>query len=74
MVMQKFPLAYLSIIELHNRVDMRGLLTRPVDRTKPVLGDFFLWIGTGSTSFLLGDQWRKGGLTLSCDGGKRTLT
>ena len=31
---------YLSNIELHNRGDMGGLLTRFVDRTKPVLGDF----------------------------------
>ena len=38
---QKFPMAYLSNIESQNRGDMSGLLTRPVDRTKLVLGDFF---------------------------------
>ena len=69
----QFPMAYLSNIELNNRENMSELLTRPVDRKNPVLGDFFGWIRTGSTLFLLGDQWRKGGLTLACDGGKRTL-
>ena len=50
----QFPMAYLSNIELNNREDMSELLTRPVDRTNPVLGDFFGWIRTGGTSFLLG--------------------
>ena len=40
---RKFPMTYLSNIELYNRGYMSGLLTRPVDRTKPVLGDF-VWI------------------------------
>ena len=39
--MQKFPMEYLSNIELQNWGDMSGLLTRPVERTKPVLGDSF---------------------------------
>ena len=41
MATRQFPMAYLSNIELQNRGDMSGFLTRPVDRTKPVLGDFF---------------------------------
>ena len=36
-------MAYLSNIELHNRGDMSGLLTRPVDKTKPMLGDY-VWM------------------------------
>ena len=36
---RKFPMAYLSNIEFYNWEDMSVLLTRPVDRTKPVLGD-----------------------------------
>ena len=36
-------MAYLSNIELHNRGDMSGLLTRPVDRKNPVLGAF-VWM------------------------------
>ena len=40
---RKVPMAYLSNIELHNMGDMSGLLTRPVDRMKPVLGDF-VWM------------------------------
>ena len=71
---RKFFMGSLSNIELQNRGDMSGLLTRPLDRTKPVLGSFFLWIGTGGTSFLLRDWWRKGGRTLARNGGKRTLT
>ena len=53
---RQFPMAYLSNIELYNREDMSGFLTRPVDRTKPVLGDCFGWNRTGITSFLLGYQ------------------
>ena len=34
---RKFLMAYLSNIEFHNPVDISGLLTRPVYRTKPVL-------------------------------------
>ena len=33
---RKFLMAYLSNIDFQNRGDMSGLLTRPVDRTKPV--------------------------------------
>ena len=33
----------------------------------------FGWIGTGGTSFLLGDQWVKDSRALACYGGKRTL-
>ena len=40
-VTRQFPMSYLSNIEFQNQGDMSGLLTRPVDRTKPVLGDFF---------------------------------
>ena len=62
---RKFTMAYLSNIEFQNRGYMSGLLTRPVDRTKPKLGAFFGWIGTGGNSFLLGDRWRKGDRTLA---------
>ena len=68
-----FRLAYLSNMEVQNRGDMSEFLTRPVKRTKPVLGAFFKWIGTGGTSFFLGGRWRKGGRTVTYDGGKRTL-
>ena len=35
--MRKFPMTYLSNIELQNRGDMSGFLTRPVDRKNMVL-------------------------------------
>ena len=70
---RKFPMAYLSNIEYQNWGDMSGLLTRPVDRTNPVLGAFLGRIGTGGTSFLLEAQWIKGVRTLIRDGGKRNL-
>ena len=38
---RQLPMAYLSNIELYTRRDMSGFLARPVDRTKPALGDFF---------------------------------
>ena len=40
---QQFLMAYLSNIEFHNWGDMSGFLTRPVDRTQPLLGTFF-WV------------------------------
>ena len=40
-VMWTFPMVYLSNIELQNQGDMSLLLTRPVDRTKPLLVAFF---------------------------------
>ena len=42
MATRQFLMAYLSNIELQNWGYISGLLTRPVDRTKPVLGDFVL--------------------------------
>ena len=39
--MRKFMMTYLSNIELQNQGDISGLLTRPIDRTKLVLGGFF---------------------------------
>ena len=50
---QQFNMAYLSNIELHNLGDMSGLLIILIDWTMPVWGDFFGWIRTGGTSFLL---------------------
>ena len=47
-------MAYLSIIDLHNHRDMSVLLTRLVDRTNPLVGGFFEWIGTGDNSFFWG--------------------
>ena len=49
--MQKFLMTYLSNIEFQNRGDMSGLLTRPVDRTKPVLGDF-VWMDWNRRYFI----------------------
>ena len=40
--MRKFPMAYLSNIWFHNRGDMSGLLTRPVDSKNPVLSIFIM--------------------------------
>ena len=37
---RKLSMAYLYNIEFHNWGDMSGLLTRPVERKKPVLDDF----------------------------------
>ena len=53
---------YLSNIELHNRGDMGGLLTRFVDRTKPVLGDFVL---DGSEQVVSHFYWGVNGERLS---------
>ena len=44
-------MAYLSNIEFQNRGDMSGLLTRQVDRTKPVLGDF-VWMDRNRRYFI----------------------
>ena len=44
-------MAYLSNIEFQNRGDMIGLLTRPVDRTKPVLGAF-VWMDRNMRYFI----------------------
>ena len=54
---RQFPMMYLSNTLLHNRGDMSGLLTRPVDRTKPVLGAFF-WVDRNRRYFIF-----TGGLT-----------
>ena len=48
---QFFSMAYLSNIESQNRGDVSGLLTRPVDSTKPVLGDFF-WMDRNRRYFI----------------------
>ena len=54
------PMAYLSNIEFQNRGDMSGLLTRPVDRTKPVLGAFF-WVDRNRRYFIFtGGPMEKG--------------
>ena len=44
-------MAYLSNIEFQNRGDMSGLLTRPVDRTQPLLGTFF-WVDRNRRYFI----------------------
>ena len=44
-------MAYLSNIELQNWEDMSGLLTSPVDRTKPVLG-VFVWMDWNRRYFI----------------------
>ena len=48
---RQFPMAYLSSIEFQNRVDISGLLTRPVDWTKPVLGAF-VWMDQDMQYFI----------------------
>ena len=48
---RQFLMAYLATIELHNRGDMSGLLTSPVNRTNPVLGDF-IWMDRNRRYFL----------------------
>ena len=48
---RKFTMAYLSNIELQNWGYMSGLLTRPVDRTKPVLGDS-VWMDRNRRYFI----------------------
>ena len=54
-------MAYLSNIEIHNQVDMSGLLTRPVYRTNPVLG-YFVWMDRYSRYFIFtGGLVDKGG-------------
>ena len=59
---RKFPMEYLSNIELYNRGYMSGLLTRLVDRKKPVLGNFF-WMDRNSWRFIFtGESMEKGRL------------
>ena len=72
--MWQFPMEYLYNIEFHNWGDMSGLLTSPVDRTKPVLGAFFYGLEQAVLLFYWGIDWRKGSRTLACDVGKRNLT
>ena len=51
---------YLPNIEFQNQGDMSGFLTRPVDRTKPVLGDF-VWMDRNRPSFVFtGGSMEKG--------------
>ena len=47
----QFTMVYLSNIYFHNQGDMSGLLTRPIDRTKPVLGDF-VWVDWNRRYFI----------------------
>ena len=44
-------MSYLSNIELQNRGDMSGLLTRPVDRTETMVDDF-VWIDRNRRYFI----------------------
>ena len=44
---RQFMMAYLTNIEFNNWGDINGFLTRPVDRTKPVLGAF-VWMDRNS--------------------------
>ena len=56
----KFLMAYLSNIELQNQGDMSGLLTRPLDRKNPVLGDF-VWMDQNKWYFIFtGGRMEKG--------------
>ena len=63
--MWQFPMAYLSNIYFQTQGDMIGFLTRPVDRTNPVLGDF-VWMDRNMRyHILLGDLWIKVGRKLA---------
>ena len=56
----KFLLAYLSNIEFYNQGDMSELLTRPIDRTKPVLGAS-VWMNRNRRYFVFtGGSMEKG--------------
>ena len=55
----------MSNIELQNRGYMSALLTRPVDRTKPVLGGFF-WIDWDSQYFIFTGGLMDKGRTYTC--------
>ena len=48
---RKFIMAYLSNIDLQNQGDTSEFLTRPVDRMKPVLGDF-VWMDHNRRYFI----------------------
>ena len=48
---RQFTMVYLSTIEFHNWGDMSGLLTRPVDTMKPVLGHLF-WMDRNRRYFI----------------------
>ena len=48
---RKFLMAYLSNMEFQNRVDMSELLTRTVDRKKPVLGAI-VWMNRNRRYFI----------------------
>ena len=57
---RKFLMEYLSNIQFHNQGDMCGLLTRPVDRTNPVLGAF-VWMDRNRRYFICtGGSMEKG--------------
>ena len=57
---RQFSMVYLSNIEFQKRGDMSGLLTRPVDRTKPVLGAF-VWMDRNRRYFICtGGSMEKG--------------
>ena len=48
---RQFPMAYLSNIDFHNRVDISLLLNRPLDRTNTVFGDF-IWVDQNRRYFI----------------------
>ena len=62
---RKFLMAYLSNIEFQNWGDMSSFSTRPVDRTKPVLGDF-VWMDWNRRYFIFTEgSMEKGRLYLT---------
>ena len=58
---RQFLMAYISNIEFHNWGDISEFFTRPLDRTKPVLGAF-LWMYWNRWYFIFTggsmDKWR----------------
>ena len=57
---RKFLIDYLSNIEFQNWGDFSVLLTRPVDRTKPVLGAFVLMYQNRQYLIFTGSYMDKG--------------
>ena len=65
-------MSYLYTIDFQNRGDMSGLLTRPVERTKPVLGAF-VWMDWNMRYFIFTGVSMEKGRPYAHGGGKKTL-
>ena len=63
--MWNYMMAYRSNIELQNHGDMSGFLTRPVDRTKPVLRAF-VWMDRNRRYFIFTVGSTEKGWPITC--------